>query len=104
MPPPPKLPLLNSTPPKGDTESPSDPHLGPTLPTTTTPSTHTDTTDGGTTDAPLDDITHSKLIAITANVPGLWTHRADVLSMIHTHRPHILVLVDVRLHKDQKNS
>jgi exonuclease III len=44
------------------------------------------------------------LKAITANVPGLWTHKADIASLIHTQQPHILTLVDVRLHKDQRNS
>ena len=44
------------------------------------------------------------LTVISANVPGLWTHKTDVTSLIHKHRPHILILVDVRLHKNQKNS
>ena len=44
------------------------------------------------------------LTIVSANVPGLWTHKADVTSLIHNHRPHIMVLVDVRLHKKQKNS
>ena len=47
---------------------------------------------------------HTKLIAITANVPGLWTHKQDITTLIYTHRPHILTLVDVRLHKNQRNS